>query len=560
MDAARKQVIIDAVKRSATDPAFFLRFFLNHWFPSPLPPFHLGILALNHNKVEFLNDYPEAHDFLLNEFMYEADPRNPNGERVPVFERGDDGKIYFRVYDNLNYIIPRGFSKTTLCKGSVIYDSCTDGTSFSCFISASAEHAETQVNDIKGEFEGNELLRIGYGNQVPTRSEFETWTGRKLMLRNGAIIISRGRGGQIRGITESGRRPNLFICDDIEDEESVATSAQRKKTDDWFYGSVVPAGQIMEGARGEEWAQKPLRIINLGTLLGTECLVQTLAKDIEFGTIRFGAKLPDGQMLWPYKMGNQLYNRMRNRWKLNGKLNQFVKEYDSLIRVDEDAVFPAIFIYRYNSRDAFIAVAQALDPAISEDRRADDAALMVVGRLHNNGGLTVLDEWGGIGKSPSEKIDKMFEFWRKWDTTHNGVEAIQYQAALLNILRDEMARRGEFFDVTPIRQQKKEKLARIEGMLGPRYKLGYLAHLRPMLKLESCLLDWPNGKRDYPDAVTMCCQLLGETAGTLLPVEMKQPTQLPPTPPLASDLIVSGHLIHNARRLPGKNPRYGIRT
>lgn len=529
MDPASKQLLRQAVIRSASDPAYFLRFFLSAWFPSQLPPVHLGLLALATKKVSFLNEYEYAHDFLLNHFHYEPDARDTTAtDPIPVFVLGADGKIKLNAPGaHVNEILPRGFSKTTLCKGICVYDVLTDSKMFVVYISASAEHAEAQVNDIKVQLESNALLRSAYGNQQATRADSEKWTAREIHLLNGAILVARGRGGQVRGLTHNGRRPNKIVLDDVEDEDSIATDNLREKTMRWFYGSVAPAGQIMEGARGETWAQEDLQIINLGTLLGPDCLVRSLTADADFRTIRFGTMVTETLPLWSYKISLAKYESMRANAKRTGRLAEFTREYDSAIRVSDDALFPEIFIYQPTLRSDLVAVAQACDPAISKKKTACDTAIVVAGRRASDGALWFLDEWGGVGKTPREIMDQFFEFHLKWNTTHNGFEAVQYQAALAPLLREEMARRQLFFHLTPIQQGSEDrKHARITGMLSPRYSNGYLRHLRPLAKLEGQLADWPNGKIDYPDAAAMALSLLGESAGLLMPGALdEEPTQ-----------------------------------
>lgn len=564
--ADRKKLLADAVRRSTWDPAFFMRFFLAHWFPSDMPAFHLGIIAVVTKKVEFLNHYPDAHEFLLSEFKYAADPADPESAPIPVFYKGDDGKIRMVVGDHANIIVPRGFSKTTLLNGCNLYEAVTDGTIFAVYISKSSPHAETQIGNIRIELETNALLREAYGNMVPTRADVEKWQSDELQLLNGAILIARGRGGQVRGLNYRARRPNRIVLDDVEDDDGALSATERQKTENWFYSAVEKAGQLMEGAAGESWAQSPLRIVNLGTLLGAECLMVTLSKDPKFSTVKFGAKLStdpnDTRMLWPFKLSYQTYMAERERHRLVGKLNQFTREIDSSIRLADDQLFPEVFIYRYHTRDAFLHVAQALDPAISNDPKADHAALVTVGRLREGGGLVVLDEWGGTGKTPTEKVNQFFENHIRWQTTHNGIEAIQYQTALLHLMNEEMPRRRLFFEIVPIRHPKtaEGKVGRIQGLLSPRYMRGYIQHQRRLSGLEGNLADWPNGKKDYADACAMALTLLGESSMLtmqLTPEEQAEydRTYSAPLPPAIQP--VSGYILHSRTRSAEFRRRYG---
>jgi hypothetical protein len=569
-----KALLTQAVEASAEDPAYFLRYFLRHWFPSQLPPFHLGYLALMTGKVTFLDNYPEAHDFLLNHFNYEPDPREPalledgvtpnlEAQPTPVFVKNDAGDICLVApREHINFVVPRGFSKTTLTKGAFLYELITNYTTYGIFLSATATHAEAQLQDIKTELETNSLLREAYGNQVPTRADSQSWTGDEIQLLCGSILVARGRGGQVRGLTYQGKRPNKVCLDDVEDEDSIATSTLRDKTKRWFYGSVAPAGQLMEGATGESWAQEALQIINLGTLLGAESLIMDLNKDPTFSTVRFGARVQPNLMLWPFKMSEPTYLRMRDNAKKTGTLGHFSKEYDSTIRVDEDAVFPSVFHYVPVAISDLIARSLALDPAISEEAKADEAALIVAGRHRDSGALWFLDEWGGVGKSPTQKLDALFEYHRKWQTTHNGIEAVAYQAALLHLAREKMAKERYFFIITPIRPGSKQtKAERIVGTLSPRYKANFIYHQRPLAKLESGLMDWPNGRKDFADAAAMALNLLGETVGVVMDKELDNLPALDVGPdPIAGGARVGNYLLHHARstsRLPQHNPRYG---
>lgn len=560
----RANILREAVEKSASDPHYFCRFFLRHWFPSDMPPFHMGLLALMTKKVEWLNDYPECHDFLLTYFKYSADPNDPTSVQLNVFELNSEGKIVMVCGDHLNEIIPRGFSKTTLCTAFSLYEAVTDGTTFEVYISKASEHAETQLGNIRIELETNNLLREAYGDVVPTRADVEKWQSDQLQLRNGAILVARGRGGQVRGLVYRARRPNLIVLDDVEDEDSVATANLRLKTSNWFYSSVEKAGQLMEGAEGEDWAQQPLRIINLATLLGPDALAMTLAKDPKFNTVKFGAKLHDDlddeRMLWPYKLSYKTYMAERKRHQRVGKLGAFSLEMDSSIRVSDDTIFPGIFIYEPITRAQMVHVGQALDPAISDQPGRDHAALVVVGRREKDGLLWQLDEWGGLGKTPREKVDAFFEHHVKWKTTHNGIESQQYQAALIFLMREEMIKRRYFFAITPIVQGSDvRKDDRIVGVLSPRYMNGMIRHLRPLPNLEGNLGDWPNGKKDYADASSMAMTLMGESAGLVIPTEERNigdyaplPNILPPVFQTASNHIIrdGGASSRFARRYP----------
>lgn len=546
MDAKSKEILASAIEHGAYDPAFWLRFFLPHWFPSEMPPFHLGMIALITKKVSWLNDecHAYAHDFLLNEFKYAADPNDPESTDLPVFIRNSAGLIVMVAGDHNNVIVPRGFSKTTITNGCNLHDCCTDGKLFCVYISKSADHAETQLQNIKIELETNELLRAAYGNLVPTRADVEKWQADQMQLLNGAILIARGKGGQVRGLNYRARRPNKIVLDDVEDDGLVESVTERLKTERWFYASVEKAGQVMEGAVGEDWAQEPLQIINLGTLLGAECLMMTLSRDPKFNTIRFGAKLryddpDDKRMLWAYKMSFELYSKERTRHQQIGKLAEFTREIDSAIRIADDTLFPSKFIYQPTTRADLAVVSIFCDPAISDQPDRDHTAIVVAGRREKDGALWFLEEWGGVGKTPTEMLDAYFMLHKKWQCTLAGFEAQAYQKVLAFLLREEMAKRRYWFVAQPVvRGSKVTKDDRIVGLLSPRYLAGFLRHLRPLPGLEGNIADWPNGKKDYADAGASALALMGESGALVIPEEERNKGEYAPVeealPPIFS--------------------------
>jgi len=561
MTDTNEKLLLDAVTRSANDPAFFCRFFLREWFPTPMPPFHLGMLALKTRKVSFLDEYPDSHEFLLTHFKYLADPSDPESAELSVFMKDTEGKMMMVSGPNTAEIIPRGFSKTTIENAGNLYELLTDGTIFCVYISESQDHAERQLGNVKRQLETNELLRAAYGNVVPTRADSEKWGASEIQLKNGGILLARGRGSQVRGLNYNARRPNRITLDDVEDKESVATAQQRTKVGDWFYGDVVPAGNEMEEDVVFDGGtpQQELQITVLGTLLHAESLIITLQRDITFNHIRFGAKLPDGNMLWPQKMGEAAYEFKKERFRRNGKIAEFAREYDSTIRVDEDALFQFkdITLYQPTRLEDLVVRAMACDPAISDQPGRDHTAISVGGRKEN-GALWVLDVWGGLGITPTRLIEKYFEWQAAFQTQLNGIEAQQYQKALIYLMREEMARRQHFFNIIPIVQgSDKTKDDRINGILQPRYSNGYVRHAKPLPLLENQLQDFPNGKKDYADATAMMFALMGETQALAAPIGSIGQDEFDPLPPLvASQYSRSNFQVYTPRPGLGRG-RYG---
>lgn len=104
-------------------------------------------------------------------------------------------------------------------------------------LSDSSEQAEGFLVDIKTELEENAALKEDFGEL-----EGKVWKSSVILLANGVKIEAIGSGKKIRGRRHKQWRPDLIVCDDLENDENVNTPEQRKKLRDWFYKAVSKAG------------------------------------------------------------------------------------------------------------------------------------------------------------------------------------------------------------------------------------------------------------------------------------------------------------------------------
>jgi len=382
-------------------------------------------------------------------------------------------------------------------------------TDFLVYLSETATHAEMQLDNLKRQFETNELLLQVFGRKKPERSASEHWSQWLIETTDGVVAVAKGRGGQVRGLNHKAKRPTDIVFDDVEDKDSVRTDDQRDKARTWLKADVEPAlPQI--GAEGQ--------IIGLGTIIHHESLLLSLAKDPEWITIRFGAVDPDGDMLWDQYMTKPQFESKKRSFQRIGKLADFNMEFQSSVKSDGDgAKFPSVFTYKAEHFSEFPGRAIAFDPAISDKKGSDFASIAVVG-MKPNGIISVLDIWMDQSGDPRKHIDKFFEMHFFYNCTAHGIEAIAYQRALIHLMKEEMFRKGKefgpkaYFEITPIMHGRMGKRERVEGVLSTRYKAGYITHQRVFPQYEEQLMDWPNGKKDGPDAVAMAVTLLDPLA------------------------------------------------
>lgn len=502
------------------DPTLFARTFNRHWFSAPMSWVHRGMLALLLQRADFLlnfgyEDWPDSSwewdrdqlDKILKYFVYKDDPDSQLEVPKPLFILSPEGNKIHIITSRFNALmLPRGVGKTTIVNLANEIDILYKDVRFLMYVSETATHAAEQLGNIKRELENNELVQEVFGILRPERNSGLHWSEDFIETTTGVKIAARGRGGQIRGRNVGGDRPDKIVVDDVEDKESVATTEQLRKTKVWFFGDLVPALPKMSKAG---------KIIALGTLLSPEALLMGLIKDPRFIGITFGALDPEGEPIAPFYMSKEQYEAERLSYARQGMLLEFEMEYGSRIYYDEDTrkFDPDSIKIQIMERTQFLAVAEVIDPAISEDEKADYASIGITG-ITERGHHHVLDLWAKVGAHPREQIDKYFDLHFQWTPTHHGVETIAFQAALVHLLQEEMFRRAKtwgaraYFEITKITHGRTRKEDRVEGILAPRYKAGYISHQKHFPELITQLRDWPLGKKDCPDVISMCVAML----------------------------------------------------
>lgn len=162
-------------------------------------------------------------------------------------------------------------------------------------VSRTQDQARRHFSNIKRELEINLLLKSDLG---PFQEDKTVWNASSLVLTDyGARITAVSMDQSIRGIKHGAHRPDLFLCDDLEDTNSVKTQKERDKTLEFFKSELIMAGDTNT------------RVIVIGNLLHEDSLIMHLRKEIEEGKINYQYRaypfLNDEQeCLWPERFKN----------------------------------------------------------------------------------------------------------------------------------------------------------------------------------------------------------------------------------------------------------------
>ena len=219
--------------------------------------------------------------------------------------------------------------------------------------------AKQHMMNLKRELESNHLLQSDLG---PFKEEGGEWGVSSLVFpQRNARITAASTEQSIRGLRHNQHRPDLIICDDVEDMASVKTYENRQKTYNWFTGDVIPAGDLTT------------RVIVVGNLLHEDSLVMHLKRDIDEdqrnGIYRAYPLIDEhGNILWPGKYPTQ--DAIENEKRKSG--NEFAWQREYLLRIvsDEDRAIHPDWIQYYDEvpgrKSAYQGIFTGVDLAISQ--------------------------------------------------------------------------------------------------------------------------------------------------------------------------------------------------
>jgi predicted phage terminase large subunit-like protein len=291
--------------------------------------------------------------------------------------------------------------------------------------------AKQHMMNLRRELEYNDLLKKDLG---PFKEYSDEWGSSSLVFSNtNARITVASTEQSIRGIRHNEHRPDLIICDDIEDMISTKTREGRNKTYRWLRGEVVPAGD------------KYTRLIIVGNLLHEDSLLMRLREDVENnradGKFLFFPLIDDdGACLWSGKYSSKEDIDTEKR-KIGNDI-AWQREYLLNIVPDVEQVIHKEWISYYDelpNKKHLVSVRIGVDPAISQKETADYTSMvscLVYDRLDedNNAYIYVLPHPINKRLTFPETFDKCIElnsFMNKeWTRPIFSIESVAYQMAL----------------------------------------------------------------------------------------------------------------------------------
>ena len=168
-------------------------------------------------------------------------------------------------------------------------------------VSATEDLAKEHLGDVAKELRENEDLIADFGLKALT-TDSKTDIVMRCDDGHEFRILAKGSGQKMRGIKWNGKRPGLFICDDLEEDEQVESLDRRQKFRRWFFRAMMPARR-----RGG-------KIRFHGTILDEDALLARVMKSSAWLTKKFKAHAgfdDFSEILWPEQFPEERLRRIR---------------------------------------------------------------------------------------------------------------------------------------------------------------------------------------------------------------------------------------------------------
>ena len=318
-------------------------------------------------------------------------------------------------------------------------------------------------------------------------------------------IMAKGAEQRLRGTKWNNLRPDLIVCDDLEDDEAVYNKDRREKLKRWFYGALIPS------LSKDGIVRVVGTILHLDSLLNSimpeESLKSTTVEPLrtynfvhrgQWKAVRYRAHSEDYSLiLWPTRYDKDYFVALREDFVSRGLSDVYAQEYLN---------YPIDETISYFKRSDFIEQTEndkekrkryyvGLDLAVSKESRRDYSVLVIAG-IDENGILHIEDIRRGRWDS-LEIVDEMFAVNKKYDPEFFVVEKGLIEKSISPFLNAEMLKRNSYLNIIK-KPAVKDKMQRARGIQA-RLRAGGVRFAKEedwYLDLEEEMIRFPKSKHD----------------------------------------------------------------
>ena len=151
-------------------------------------------------------------------------------------------------------------------------------------------------------------------------------------------IMALGSEQKVRGLLWNGKRPNLIVGDDLENDEIVMNSERREKFSNWIYNALLPClsergkvrivGTILH--MGAFLEQRMPKDHSSNSIVTDLCVRMKEPDESGWFSARYAAHGPDGkfdEILWPHKWTEKRLRAKQKMYVAEGNPEGYYQEF-----------------------------------------------------------------------------------------------------------------------------------------------------------------------------------------------------------------------------------------
>ena len=284
-------------------------------------------------------------------------------------------------------------------------------------------------------------------------------------------IIAKGAEQKLRGLIWNGSRPDIIMCDDMENDELVMNKDRREKMRKWFKGALLPCRSDSGIVR------------MVGTILHADSLLErnmpnpsdklTVVEELKqysrrpgmWKSVKYRAHNSDfSKLLWPSKKSAADFKMLYEEAVKDGTTDIYSQEYLNE-PIDESVSFfkKSDFLpITQDDRQTKLNYYVTADLAISESEKADFSVFVIAGvdedkRIHLKN--IIRERMDG-----KEIVDTFLALQKLYDPVAMGVEDMQISKAIGPFLREEMIKNNTYISLLPLKHGGKDKPSRARSI------------------------------------------------------------------------------------------------
>ena len=295
-------------------------------------------------------------------------------------------------------------------------------------------------------------------------------------------VQAKGAEQKLRGLIWDGRRPDIIICDDVENDELVLNKERRSKFQRWFYGALLPCmskkgvirvfgtilhmDSLLESFMPERQTRGNSRQkIADNHLHETDLKVWSSYKALPWKSVRYRAHNPDfSQILWAENYTEDWFTERYEDFAAQGITDVYSQEFLNTPLDEANTYFSRKDFQRRGDADRGKALHYYItaDLAISQETRADYSVFLVAGMDENR----VLHVVNVIRErlDAREIVDLILHLQNTYEPEAFGIEDMQVSKSIGPFLKEEMIRSNIFPNLVLMKHGGKDKIFRARSI------------------------------------------------------------------------------------------------